>query len=106
MSKASTAWYYRLVKALGDLVSDQCVEAVNDLGRVVECSGFDESQYRAEIGHVLGVCGGQFSVTISPRLPPVSLPRLDALSELLQFTVTATSASQCSRIGAVSVRKA
>ena len=88
MSKASTARYHRIVKALGELVSDQRVEAVDRLGRLVECSGFDESQDRAEIGCIVGVSNGQFHVAISSRLPPVPLPRLDALSELLEITAT------------------
>ena len=53
-----------------------------------ECAGFDESPDRPEFGHVLGVCGGQFHVAISSCLAPVSLPRLDAPSELLEFTAT------------------
>ena len=68
--------------------SDHSVEAVNDLGRLVEYAGFDEPQAGAEIGHILGVSSGQFSVVILSRLAPVSLPRLDALSELLKVTVT------------------
>ena len=37
---------------------------------------------------VSGHSGGQFHVAISSRLPLVSLPRLDALSELLEITAT------------------
>ena len=88
VSKASTARYHRIVKALGELVSDQRVQAINRLGRLVECSGFDESQDCAEISHILRVYGGQFHVAISTRLPAVSVPRLDALPELLEFTTT------------------
>ena len=87
-SKASTARYHRVVNAKADLVSDQRVQAITLLGRLVEHSGFDESQDRAEISHVLGVSGGQFSVAISARLLSLSFPRLDALSELLKFTAT------------------
>ncbi len=37
------AWNDRVVEADGDLVSDQRVQAINRFGRLVECSGFDES---------------------------------------------------------------
>ena len=33
----------------GDLFSDQRVQAINRLGRVVGCAGFDESQDRATV---------------------------------------------------------
>ncbi len=45
-------------------------------------------QDRAEIGHILGICGGQFHVAISARLLSLSLPRLDALSELIEVTAS------------------
>ncbi len=40
---SSNSWYDRVVEADGDLVSDQLIQAVNRLGRLVERSGFDES---------------------------------------------------------------
>ena len=79
--RSSGTWNDRVVEADGDLVSDQRVQAINRLGRLVACAASGESQDRAEIDHVLGVSSGQFSVAISARLLSLSLPRLDALSE-------------------------
>ncbi len=50
-SKASTARCHRLVEAQGDLVSDQRVQAINRLGRLVECSAFTVS---GSLGHANG----------------------------------------------------
>ena len=68
---SSTARNHRIVEADGDLVSDQRVQAINRLGRLVECAAFCESRDRAKIGDILGVSGGQFHVAISSRVPPV-----------------------------------
>ena len=86
--RSSGTWNDRVVEADWDLASDQRVQAINRLGRLVECSGFDESQDRAEFGYVLCLRCSQFHVAISSRLAPVSLPRLDALSELLKVTAS------------------
>lgn len=61
MFKTSAARCHSIIKALGELVSVQRVQAINRLGRLVECIDFDELQDRVEIGHILGV----FSVVIS-----------------------------------------
>ena len=57
--RSSGAWNDRVVEADGDLVSSQRVEAVNELGSLVECSGVDEPQDGAEIGYILDVSSGQ-----------------------------------------------
>ena len=86
--RSSGAWNDRAVEVDGDLVSDQRVQAINRLGHLVECAAFDESQNRAEIGHILGLSSSQFHVAILARLLSLFLPRLDAPSELLKVTAT------------------
>ena len=54
----------------------------------VACGGGEESEERGEISHGLGGSSGQFSVAISARLLSLSLPRLDALSDLLEVTAS------------------
>ena len=78
----------RVVEADGDLVADQRVQAVNRLGRFVEFAVLNESQDRAEIGHILGVSSDQFHVAILARLLSLFSSRLDALSELFKVTAS------------------
>ena len=81
----------------------QRVQAVDRLGRLMECSVFDESQDRAEIDHILGVCAGQFSVAISARLDHLLRTR-GKVAEVEWPTVAA--ALHVSRIGYVTPRYA